>query len=75
MVKFKIYVTQITMILATKLTVLVIHILGVWGSSKRPFVILRDERNIFLVIEFVSVEFVLTTSFVGPLFKKEDEKV
>ena len=35
MVKFKIYVTQITMILATKLTVLVIHIRGVWGSSNQ----------------------------------------
>ena len=35
MVKFKIYVTQITIILATKLTVLVIHIRGVWGSSNQ----------------------------------------
>ena len=33
MVKFKIYVTQITMILATKLTVLVIHIRGVWANE------------------------------------------
>ena len=35
MVKLKIYVTQITIILATKLTVLVIQIRGVWGSSNQ----------------------------------------
>ena len=35
MVKFKIYITQITIILATKLTVLVIHIRGVWDSSNQ----------------------------------------
>ena len=38
-------------------------------------VILRDERNIFLVIEFVSVKFELTTTFVGALFKKEKTNV
>ena len=35
MVECKSYVTQITVILTTKLTVLVIHICGVWGCSQK----------------------------------------
>ena len=37
MVECKSYVTQITVILTTKLTVLVIHICGVWGCSQEFF--------------------------------------
>ena len=37
MVVCKSYVTQITVILTTKLTVLVIHIRGVWGCSQEFF--------------------------------------
>ena len=53
MVKFKIYVTQITMILATKLTVLVIHIRGVWGSSNqitqhlRQYLVIASQLNVY----------------------------
>ena len=37
MVECKSYVAQITVILTTKLTVLVIHICGVWGCSQEFF--------------------------------------